>query len=457
MWGRSAAANKPSKPPSPPVGVSFERRLVLDALLLLAPFAVLVGLLLWQNPPRSALLQVGLIAAPLMSLGLLVRLRRRVIYPLYTVSNLLETLREGNYTLRGSRARRGDAIGDVVFEINALSQTLREQRLRVEETSALLGKMLAAIDIALFSFDDAPRLRLLNPAGERLLGRRSSDALGQSAEALGLAEALQSSGGPHVFNRIFPGGSGRFEVRQFSFREGGLPLKLLAITDLSRTLREEERQAWQRLIRVLSHELNNSLAPIKSMAGTLLTMLSQDQLAADWRDDALVGLKVMADRSEALGRFMIGYASLARLPAPRKKALNLRELLSRIVTLEQRMPVRLDGGAPLALSADPDQLEQALINLLNNAVEASLPEGGAVAIDARSSADDHIIEILDEGLGLASRDNLFVPFFTTKPSGSGIGLVLARQIIEAHGGALTLENRLDRRGCVATVRLPRLE
>jgi len=439
--------------PAPVVGLSFERRLLIDTGLLLLPLALLCGLLLGLHWPPSAGVGLALAATALLTLALVLRLRQRVIYPLYTLSNLLEALREGDYSLRGSRARRGDAIGDVVWEINALSRTLREQRLKVEETSALLGKVIAAIDIALFSFDGARRLRLLNPAAERLLGRRAGEALGMEAAALGLEEALDASG-PAVLNRAFPGGSGRFEVRRFGFREGGLPLELLAITDLSRALREEERQAWQRLIRVLSHELNNSLAPIKSMAGTLSSMLAADSPEADWREDAQVGLRVIADRADALGRFMVGYATLARLPAPRKQPLDLRDLLRRVVKLEQRLPVALEDGPPLPLAADPDQLEQALINLLRNAVEASQPEGGSVGLRAIPDREGISIEVLDEGLGLAGSDNLFVPFFTTKPGGSGIGLVLARQIVEGHGGQLSLENRGDRRGCVARVRLP---
>ncbi|MGQ0800595.1 MAG: sensor histidine kinase [Pseudomarimonas sp.] len=443
----------PPRQIAPTVGLSFERRLLLDACLLLLPLLACAVLLVWLHWPPSTGVWLAMATALLLTLALTLRLRQRVIYPLYTLSNLLEALREGDYSLRGSRARRGDAIGDVVWEINALSQTLREQRLKVEETSALLGKVIAAIDIALFSFDDGRRLRLLNPAAERLLGKRAGEALGQHATALGLEEALESSGAS-VLDRTFAGGSGRFEVRRFSFREGGLPLELLAITDLSRALREEERQAWQRLIRVLSHELNNSLAPIKSMAGTLSSMLTVDPPPIDWREDAQLGMRVIADRAEALSRFMIGYATLARLPSPRKQRLDLRALLQRVTTLEQRMTVRLVAGPPLQLLADPDQLEQALINLLKNAVEASLPESGEVSVKAQQSAAEIRIEIIDCGLGLAGSDNLFVPFFTTKPGGSGIGLVLARQIVEAHGGQLNLENRLDARGCVATIRLP---
>ena len=433
-------------------GPGFERRLWQDQLLLLTPSAALISLWLWAPPSGPARwLLLGL--AVLLTLAAAVRLRARVVYPLYTLSNLLEALREGDYSLRGSRARRGDPVGDVIWEVNALAQTLRDQRLRVEETTALLAKVIGAIDIAIFSFDEQQRLRLLNPAGERLLGREARAALGSTAAALGLDDALQIETAA-LTNRSFAGGSGRFELRHFSFREGGRPQQLLAITDLSRTLREEERQAWQRLIRVLGHELNNSLAPIKSLAGTLAQLLGREPLPDDWREDVEGGLRLIAERADALSRFMQRYAQLARLPPPKRRAFDLRQLLAQVVAFEQRLPVQLTSGPPLMIEADPDQLEQALINLIRNAVDAALPEHGAVEVRAERVGDAVRIDVLDEGLGLAGTDNLFVPFFTTKPGGSGIGLVLARQIAEAHGGSLALENRNDRRGCIARLALP---
>jgi len=254
-----------------------------------------------------------------------------------------------------------------------------------------------------------------------------------------------------VIRRSFGGSEGRFDVRRFHFRSAGRPQDLLVITDLSRALREEERQAWQRLIRVLGHELNNSLAPIKSMAGTLVRVLAREPLPADWREDVDAGLQVIGDRAEALNRFMIGYTALARLPPPQRREVELAPLLRRVAALEQRVPVTLGVLPEVRFSADPDQLEQALINLVKNAAEAALAEQGGVELRARVEGDSLLIEVLDEGLGLARTDNLFVPFFTTKPGGSGIGLVLARQIIEGHGGRLTLQNREDSRGCRAEV------
>lgn len=433
--------------------MSFERRVLLDALLVALPALLLAGALTWARPGGGGLPWVVYALVLAATLGLAMRLRGRVVFPLYTLSNLLEALREGDYSLRGSRARRNDAIGDVVREVNALSQTLRDQRLRAEEASALLSKVIAAIDIALFSFDGDRRLRLINPAGARLLALATRDALGRTAAELGLEDCLEVDGSA-VLRRVFPGGGGRFDVRRYRFREGGLPQDLLVITDLSRALREEERQAWQRLIRVLGHELNNSLAPIKSMAATLSSMAAQEPVPEDWHEDVRGGLKVIADRADALNRFMIGYATLARLPPPNKRQVDLLPLLQQVAALERRVPVALRQGPPVRFEADPDQLEQALINLVRNAAEASLPQAGGVELRWRRLEDQVLVEVLDEGLGLAATDNLFVPFFTTKPGGSGIGLVLARQIAEGHGGALTLEDRGGRRGCVARIVLP---
>jgi len=434
--------------------LGFERGLLLDTALLLLPAIGLLSLLLWL--PRDALnpwLGIVFGVAAVSTLLLALRLRRRVIYPLYTLSNLLEALREGDFSLRGSRARRGDAVGDVIWEVNALAQTLREQRLRVEESSALLGKIIEAIDIALFSFDDAGRLQLINQAGLRLLDLGADAARALDAESLGLKECLQVESAA-VLKRSFGGAAGSFDVRRFRFRSGGRPRDLLVITDLSRALREEERLAWQRLIRVLGHELNNSLAPIKSMAATLTRMIGREPLADDWREDAEAGLKVIGDRAEALNRFMIGYTALARLPPPIRRRVALRPLLQQVAALEHRVAVRLHEIPELSFEADPDQLEQALINLLKNAAEASLPQAGAVDIEAAVIDGELRIDLLDEGLGLARTDNLFVPFFTTKPGGSGIGLVLARQIIEGHGGQLSLANRKERSGCRARVVVP---
>jgi two-component system, NtrC family, nitrogen regulation sensor histidine kinase NtrY len=432
---------------------NHESRLLVGALFVALPAVAVLGFVLFRADGDLTGKFMTLGSVVLLTLVLAVNLRRRAVYPLRTMANLLEALREGDYSLRGSNSRRDDAIGEVIIEINTLAQTLREQRLAVEEKSALLAKVIAALDIAVLAFDSDGFLKLANPAAERLLGSAFFELSGRSAAALGLGDWLEL-GEPRISERTFPGGSGRWEVRRATFREGGRPHDLLVITDLSRTLREEERLAWQRLLRVLGHELNNSLAPIRSMAATLAKLLAIEPLAEDWREDAGSALGVIGDRAEALARFMARYTAFARLPPPKPKTFAFAELVQRVAHLEQRMAVELDAGQDIEIHADPDQIEQALINLLKNAVDASLSSGDEVRVSWMSTSVTLTVEIIDSGTGLPHSENLFVPFFTTKPGGSGIGLVLARQIIEAHGGSLSLENRVGSQGCIARVILP---
>jgi nitrogen fixation/metabolism regulation signal transduction histidine kinase len=432
---------------------TYDARILAAAFAVAAPAAALLVVVLIWGPLLPGLLTTLLCVAALLTLWFAVRLRNRVIYPLYTLSNLLEALREGDFSLRGARARRDDPIGEVIWEINTLSQTLRDQRHKVEETSALLTKVIGATDIAIFTFDSGRRLRLVNPAGERLLARPAENLLGRTADELGIADCLALEDA-QIRKRAFPGGSGRFEVRRARFREGGVPHELLVVADLSRALREEERAAWQRLLRVLGHELNNSLTPIRSMTATLAKLLGQQPPPPDWRDDVSGGLAVIGDRAEALTRFMAGYTALARLPPPNKREIEIGELVRRVARLEQRIEVVFAAAAPLPVRADPDQLEQALINLTKNATDAALPLHGGVRVRWQRDDGTARIEIEDDGPGIGSTENLFIPFYTTKPGGSGIGLVLARQIAEAHGGMLTLENRAGVHGCIARLILP---
>jgi two-component system, NtrC family, nitrogen regulation sensor histidine kinase NtrY len=373
---------------------------------------------------------------------------------LRTMTNLLAALREGDYSIRARGARPDDALGEVLLEINSLGETLRVQRLGAFEATALLRTIMAEIDVAVFTFDPDHRLRLVNAAGERLLGQPMDKLLGRRARELGLASALEANeDAPLALS--FPGGAGRWGVRRSTFRERGLPHELLVLTDLSRTLREEERRAWQRLVRVLGHEMNNSLAPIKSIAGSLESLLRREHPPADWKDDAQSGLKSIASRAESLGRFMQAYARLAKLPPPQKDYVDLGDLVRRVVSLEPRLSVRLEAGPEFKIAADAAQIEQLLINLVHNAVDASLETGGGVMMTWREASDCVEVIVEDEGPGIMNPTNLFVPFFTTKPEGSGIGLALSRQIAEAHGGSLSLTNRQNVRGARATLRLPR--
>jgi nitrogen fixation/metabolism regulation signal transduction histidine kinase len=410
--------------------------------------------LLWTGDYSAKLVWTFLLVIASCALGFLVSAREHVVRPLQTMSNLLAALREGDYSIRARGARADDALGEVLLEINQLGETLRVQRLGAFEATALLRTIMAEIDVAVFTFDPERRLRLVNRAGENLLRQPIDKLLGRRAQDLGLALCLDADEDAPL-PLSFPGGSGRWGVRKSNFREHGLPHELLVLTDLSRTLREEERTAWQRLVRVLGHEMNNSLAPIKSIAGSLETLLRRDPPPPDWQDDARSGLNVIATRAESLSRFMQAYARLARLPSPQKEPIDLGALVRRVVSLETRLAVQLREGPAVTIPADAAQIEQLLINILHNAVDASLETGGAVTIGWRSRGDCEEIFVCDEGPGILNPSNLFVPFFTTKPGGSGIGLALSRQIAEAHGGSLSLTNREDRTGGEALLRLPR--
>jgi two-component system nitrogen regulation sensor histidine kinase NtrY len=368
------------------------------------------------------------------------------------LANLLEAMREGDYSIR-ARAHGEEALGDVMQQVNAMGATLRAQRLGALEATTLLRKVMEEIDVAIFAFDGDRKLKLVNRAGERLLAQPAERIMNGDAGALGLAEFLEGDESRNV-QRTFPSGAGRWGIHRALFREGGLPHQLLVVTDLTRALREEELQAWQRLVRVLGHELNNSLAPIKSIAGSLETLVKRNPLPDDWREDTQRGLSIIASRSEGLSRFLGSYARLAKLPRPQLAPIEVGAWIRQVAGLEQRIAPVLNAGPEMTIQGDRDQLDQLLINLLRNAVDASLETGGGVTISWNRLGVLLEVCLQDEGPGLSNTSNLFVPFFTTKPGGSGIGLVLSRQIAEAHGGSLDLRNRATGQGCEARLILP---
>ncbi|MCA1615769.1 MAG: PAS domain-containing sensor histidine kinase [Acidobacteria bacterium] len=442
--------------------LNHEQRVTALALLSGLPAAVVALAMLWGGDytPRVQWTLTVLILC--FWFGCVSALRGRVVRQLQTLSNLLSALREGDYSIRARNASHTDALGEVMYEVNSLSETLREQRLGALEATALVRTVMAEIDVAIFAFDGGGHLRLINRAGERLLAQPAERLIGRKASELGLADCLNGARAgedehpeeARTLQKSFPGGAGRWGVRSTAFRAQGLPHQLLVVSDLTRELREEELDAWRRIVRVLGHELNNSLTPIKSIAGSLESLLGREPRPADWREDMQRGLSIIGSRSESLSRFMQAYARLARLPAPRAQAVAVSDLVERVVTLETRLRAEVLAGPELIIRADADQLEQLLINLLRNAVDATLQTGGGVRVYWLKTNATLEIRIEDEGPGLPNTLNLFVPFFTTKPGGTGIGLVLSRQIAEAHGGKLTLSNRADGAGCVASLQLP---
>ena len=381
-------------------------------------------------------------------------LGKRLLASVGTAFDLLAALREGDYGLRGHVQWRRDPLQVLIADINALSDELRDGRRKRTEASRFLGKTLVALNSAVFVVDDAGILRLINPAARKLLHAERAAVVGRVADELGLGPALVARDDT-ILDHHFPSGKGRWAVRRAVWYSAGREHTLVMLHDLSAALNEEERRAWQRLIRVLSHELNNSLTPIGSLAGSMAVLLDKES-SDSARDTIRDGLEAIERRAAALGRFLGGYGRLARLPPMQRSRFRLDESLGRLVRLESRLGVTIVGQRPVLIDGDEDQLGQAFVNLLRNAVEATLARdpAGRVWLGWQVEVGHVLVTIEDEGVGLPASDCLFVPFFTTKPEGSGIGLSLTRLIVEAHGGSVELRPRPGSLGALAVVRLP---
>ena len=424
----------------------------LYCLLLTLPAFLLAAIFLYQKEitVAPALLVIGCLMLYLVVIA--AALVEGLVRPLQTLSNVVSSLREGDYSFRARGAGTHDAFGELASEVNALADLLQKQRVRSLEATALLARILEVMHAPLFAFDRENLLQLVNNAGVRLLGLTQARSFGRTAHELGLEELL---GAADQSIHSFGSKPTRWLLRKAVFRQDGVPHTLLLLADVSLPLQEEEQIAWKRLIRVLGHELSNSLAPIKSIAGSLLARVDNMSGEDDTLRDFRRGLGVVESRADSLHRVVQSYRLLAQLPPPQFKPVSLGPLLERVVLLEQRLQVQLEAGPPVVLDADPDQLEQMFINLLANAVDASIANGAAqVRATWRREDSALLVVIEDRGMGIANAENLFVPFYTTKPAGSGVGLALAQQIARAHGGEITLVNREDGEGARATIRLP---
>jgi nitrogen fixation/metabolism regulation signal transduction histidine kinase len=446
---------------------SAVRRAWLYCLLLALPALIFAGILIYQQRIATAPTMLLLSCLSLYLLLVAAALIESMIRPLQTLSNVVSSLREGDYSFRARGAATKDAFGELAAEVNALADLLQKQRVRSLEATALLARILEVMHAPLFAFDRENSLQLVNNAGVKLLALTHARAFGHSARELGLEDLLAAPDQSiHSFHsrQTSSAAPTRWLLRKAVFRQDGVPHTLLLLADVSLPLQEEEQIAWKRLIRVLGHELSNSLAPIKSIAGSLLARVDHVAGEEATLHDFKRGLGVIESRADSLHRFVQSYRLLAQLPPPHLKRVQVGPLLERVVLLQrgnlpdQRLAIELDPGAAAWLNADPDQLEQMFINLLANAVDASLANGSHPVRASWRLADGNVlVTIEDRGMGIANTENLFVPFYTTKPAGSGVGLALAQQIARAHGGEIGLVNREDGEGARATIRLPLAE
>jgi two-component system, NtrC family, nitrogen regulation sensor histidine kinase NtrY len=456
-----------------PQRAPFERRVTRFSWLMVAPALLVSGILIWLQSwsVESKLMLLG--AELLASLLLGVALHDHVVRPLQTLANVVGALREEDYSFRARLAVPNDALGELSLEVNTLADLLAQHRSGAVEATALVQRVVEEVDIPIYAFDLEAKLRIVNSAGAKLLQQTPPQLLGRAAAELGLQDPLSCENQTlFSFDASRANSEPRWLVRRSLFRQNGVPHTLIMLSDVSRALREEERRAWQRLIRVMGHELNNSLAPIKSIAGSLNARLSAMTLDADQRQDFKRGLGIIETRAASLNRFLQAYRQLAQMPPPVLQRCSVSDLVKRVAALETRVGIHVIPGPNVTLMADPDQLEQMFINLLRNAAEAvtepSVSEDSTNGSSNLSNSQseprvlftwkltdkDVILTIKDSGPGLTNPGNVFVPFYTTKPGGSGIGLLVSRQISEAHGGYLELANRAEQRGCEVKVTLP---
>lgn len=468
----SSPGSKPTSRRRKRARLLYEHRVSIYSFLVALPGLLVTIVLVWTQPWGSEA-RLTLIGAELFLWWLLaMALQEQTTRPLQTLSNVIAALREEDYSFRARNASPEDALGELSLEVNALADMLSDQKIRTIEATALLQRVVDEIDAPLFAFDPAGALRLVNPAGEHMLRQSKERMLGRSAEGLNLEKCLTADNESLVELNLNDS-QARWLLRRSSFRQKGIPHTLVVLSDVSRALREEERRAWQRLIRVLGHELSNSLAPIKSIAGSLNSRVSATPMDAEVRNDLQRGLEIIEARSASLHRFLEAYRQLAQMPAPALREVALAPLVARVASLETRIRVCVQPGPELVFTADPDQLEQMLINLVRNAADAVLESstgavraqdsnvtlqsdtGWKVAVRWEITEEEVTLAIEDNGPGLWNPANVFTPFYTTKPHGSGVGLVLSRQIAEAHNGRLEICNRTDNQGCLVKVVLPR--
>jgi len=436
---------------------SFEGQLTQLSLLASLPvYFLLIWVMIYANISIYLVLLVILIA------GLVItfchgKIHQKSAYQFRSLSNLLDAMVQGDYSLRARTCEGDRALNELVGAINSLALRLTKQRIESIESQLLLQTVIKHIDVAIIALNEGNELVLCNPAANKLLqisATNNGEGFTDSFKQLAQVDAI-INGQSQVMTLTFSAQQGKFNVHKETYRENGKQQKLLFITDVSTMLRSEERKAWQSLVRVISHEINNSLSPITSISQSLQRLLVKQTNIEENTDFLIEGLTVIAQRSKSLGDFVNSYKQIASLPEPVKQLTSIASLVIKVAKLYPEDIIEMQLIDDVSLPVDAVQLEQVLINLVKNAVEAikNTNVEGKVCISWQQQGKTFKLVILDDGTGVSNPDNLFVPFYTTKAQGTGIGLVLCRQIIEAHGGKLSLTNRAETKGCIAVIEL----
>jgi two-component system, NtrC family, nitrogen regulation sensor histidine kinase NtrY len=431
--------------------IATDLRLFLLALSCLVPVA---SLLLWlsleSTLPGSVKVAIAVVCAAWIVI-VSGAVRGELLRHVRTLSNLVESIRTQDFSMKGAGARESGELAELYQQVNSLTDDLKSSRQAEQELLSVLDKVVSQINVAIVVCDSHDRIRLVNQLAGALLKSSSEELLGASIADTALAPFLGTTE-PRLIDHRFPGAEGRWQITQQHYRHQGQVSRILFIADLRQVLAEEEIAAWQRLIRVIGHEVNNSLTPISSLCQTLTSMLARPD-SAEHAADLREGLGVIAERAKGLQGFISVYARLARLPEPNKVLFPAGDLARKLQVIFAGEPLEIAPFPAVSVFGDPVHLEQALINLIKNALEAS-PAAAPVHLSCHADEGRCEFHIVDSGSGLGNPANLFVPFYTTKSGGGGIGLVLCRQIAARHAGRVSLENRLDAPGAIAKLILP---
>ncbi|CAM3699627.1 Sensor protein FixL [Vibrio aerogenes CECT 7868] len=425
-----------------------QTRLLLMAAL---PPTLILLITLWFVGASGYLIALTALTLMLFTGYCALTARHQLDYHLTTILNLVESLNQQEFSLRGKLSGQNDTMDTLLAQINQLSETMQHQSLALNQHQYLINTILRNVDVAVLAVNASQQIAFANDGAAALYQMTPDQLQHQSAAALNLLPLINGQN-RQVTEWHFPAGQHRYQIIYDHYFELGQQHTLLFITDVSDMLRGETHKAWKNLLRVLSHEINNTLTPVASLSQTLR------QLLPETKDDALRevdhGLAMIEERAGNLKQFINSYRQLTQLPEPKLTQTRIDSLIRSVLPLFTDRPITLLTETPIEIQVDPAQLQQLLINTLKNADEAMADKQQPIEINWQQQPGSTTLIITDRGTGITNPDNLFVPFYSTKSGGSGIGLMLCRQIAQNHGGDYTLRDRRDSPGCMATLTLP---
>jgi len=364
-------------------------------------------------------------------------------YQIRTLSNLIESMIDGDYTLRG-RLQTNQAFQELLNSVNVLAGTLSKHKIEAKESRLLLERIMEQMDAMVLATDEQGFVVMANASAHKLILGEVDKAnniqisnIQLSALPIG-AEIINANTG--IID--FKSGSitGEHFLSKEAFFSDGKQHQLYTLTNAERLLMEKERKAWQSLLRVLSHEMNNSLTPIVAISQSMQKKLQKAD-SEIVKASLLDGINIINERADSLSQFIASYSQLSQLPKPNKSIFKLALMIEKLATLYPDCKINCLFDTQLLIEADKSQLEQVLINLFKNAVEAmENVDEKIIEISSSTEGNWQHITLRDFGTGIANLANVFVPFYTTKPQGSGIGLALCRQILFNHNGSIKIDN-----------------